>query len=538
MTCEHCANAIDTALGRVDGVLDASTSYASGQARVVTKQSVSADALTEAVRATGYRVLRVESADAPGEAAGRSDAEVDLAIVGSGSAGVAAAIRAAEAGARVVVVEAGTLGGTCVNVGCVPSKTLIRAAEAHHRASHVAFAGLAPRAGSIEWDRLVAQKDELVGELRQAKYADVLASYPSISVVRGRAAFRRDGALEVDGSIVRARKILVATGASPWAPPIPGLADTPYLTSTSALALEALPPSMIVLGASAVGLELAQMFARVGTQVTLLEALPRIAPAEDEAVSAALAGYLREEGLRVRAGVDVRRVSSVPAGVQVEIADGDDVGVLSAASLLVATGRRPNTAGMGLEEAGIRLGPKGEVVVDEHLRTARPNVYAAGDVIGDPAFVYVAAYAGSLAADNALNGDGRRYDLSVVPRVTFTDPAIASIGLTEAQARAQIANVRVSTLPMSYVPRAIAARDTRGLIKLIADASSNLLVGAHILAPEAGDLINQAALAMRFGIRVDEIASMLYPYLTNAEGLKLAAQTFEKDVAKLSCCAA
>lgn len=538
MTCDHCATAIDTALGRVEGVLDASTSYPSGESRVVTGASVSADALTDAVRAKGYRVLRVEENGAPGETAARSDADVDLAIVGSGSAGVAAAIRAAEAGARVVVVEAGTLGGTCVNVGCVPSKTLIRAAEAHHRASHIAFAGVSARAGSLEWDRLVAQKDELVNELRQAKYADVLASYPSISILRGRAAFRRDGALEVDGNVVRARKVLIATGASAWAPPIPGLAETPYLTSTDALALGALPPSMIVIGASAVGLELAQMFARLGTEVTVLEALPRIAPAEDEAVSAALSAYLREEGLRIRAGVRIRRVSSVPAGVRVEIADGDSVGVLSAAALLVATGRRPNTAGMGLEEAGISLGPKSELVVDEHLRTTRPNVYAAGDVTGDPAFVYVAAYAGNLAADNALNGDGRRYDLSVVPRVTFTDPAIASIGLTEAQARAEIANVRVSTLPMSYVPRAIAARDTRGLIKLIADASTNLLVGAHILAPEAGDLINQAALAMRFEIRVDEIASMLYPYLTNAEGLKLAAQTFDKDVAKLSCCAA
>lgn len=538
MTCDHCATSIDAALGRVEGVLDASTSYASGESRVVTGASVSAGALTDAVRAKGYRVLRVEEADAPGETAGRSDADVDLAIVGSGSAGVAAAIRAAEAGARVVVVEAGTLGGTCVNVGCVPSKTLIRAAEAHHRASHVAFAGLSARAGSLEWDRLVAQKDELVNDLRQAKYADVLASYPSISILRGRAAFRPDGALEVGGNVVRARKVLIATGARPWAPPIPGLAETPYLTSTSALALGALPPSMIVIGASAVGLELAQMFARVGTAVTVLEALPRIAPAEDQAVSEALTSYLREEGIRIRAGVSVRRVSSVPAGASVEIADGNDVGVLSAAALLVAAGRRPNTAGMGLEEAGIRLGPKGEVVVDEHLRTTRPNVYAAGDVIGDPAFVYVAAYAGNLTADNALNGDGRRYDLSVVPRVTFTDPAIASIGLTEAQARAEIGNVRVSTLPMSYVPRAIAARDTRGLIKLIADASTNLLVGAHILAPEAGDLINQAALAMRFEIRVDEIASMLYPYLTNAEGLKLAAQTFDKDVSKLSCCAA
>jgi len=212
--------------------------------------------------------------------------------------------------------------------------------------------------------------------------------------------------------------------------------------------------------------------------------------------------------------------------------------IIEGDQLLVATGRRPNTAEMGLEEAGIRLGKKGEVLVNEHLETSREGVYAAGNVIGDPAFVYVAADAGSLAADKALGEGNRRYDLSVVPRVTFTDPAVASVGLTEAEARREGLPIGVSKLPMSYVPRAIAARDTRGFIKLIANGATNQLIGAHILAPEAGDIIGQAVLAMRFGIRVEEMATLLHPYLTNAEGLKLAAQTFKKDVAKLSCCAA
>jgi mercuric reductase len=312
----------------------------------------------------------------------------------------------------------------------------------------------------------------------------------------------------------------------------------PYLTSTEALALVSLPKTMIVIGASAVGLELAQFYARMGTKVTVLEALPRIVPAEDADVGEALAAYLAEEGMDLHAGVNIRRVGGKAGRYSVELEKAGDTCTLSAEQLLVATGRRPNTKGMGLEEADIQLGKKGEVIVDEHLETTRKGVYAAGDVAGDPMFVYVSAYGGALAAENALCGNARKYDLSVVPRVTFTDPAVASVGLTEAQARERGIDVAVSRLPLAHVPRAIAARDTRGLVKLVADAKTNLLVGAHIVAPEAGEIIQPAAMMIRFGIRVDEVAAMLHPYLTLAEGIKLACQTFKKDVAKLSCCAA
>jgi len=206
--------------------------------------------------------------------------------------------------------------------------------------------------------------------------------------------------------------------------------------------------------------------------------------------------------------------------------------------LLVATGRRANTRGFGLDDAGIELGPKGEIRVNEHLQTSRPEVYAAGDVIGDPMFVYVAAYGGNLAADNALNGNSRHYDLSALPRVTFTDPQVASVGLTEDEARNKGIDLATSKLPLSYVPRALAARDTRGFIKLVADRRSNRLVGAHILATEAGEMIQEPTLAIKYGISIDDLAAAFHPYLTLSEGIKLAAQTFTKDVKKLSCCAA
>jgi mercuric reductase len=462
----------------------------------------------------------------------------DLAVLGAGSAGFAAAIRGTELGARVALIESGTLGGTCVNVGCVPSKTLIRAAEALHQRSHHGFAGVPATYGKAEWSLIRSQKDELVKELRSAKYVDVLRSYEGVTLIRGRAVVRSGPSVAFeDGRAVTARKLIVTTGASPWAAPIPGLENVPYLDSTSAMALERLPESMIVIGGSAVGLELAQMFARLGVRVTVLEVMPRILPGEAIGLGEALADHLRDEGIEVRTAVHVKQVTG-PAMYCVQFEAEGELREVCAEQLLVATGRRANTSRLGLEEVGVALGAKGEIRVDQHLRTSNHEIYAAGDVTGDPMFVYVAALAGTTAAENALNGDTRRYDLTALPKVTFTDPAVASVGLTVEDAEAAGIQAMVSHLSLEYVPRALAARDTRGFIQLVADASTRRLVGAHILAAEGGEMVTEPALAIRFGLTIDDLASSLHPYLTLSEGIKLAAQTFDRDVAKLSCCAA
>ncbi len=466
------------------------------------------------------------------------DESFDLAVIGGGSAGVAAAIRAADLGARTAIVEAGTLGGTCVNVGCVPSKTLIRAAETAFRARRHPFAGVETHVDRVCLADLVAQKSRLVQQLRRAKYEDVLTAYPTVRLLQGRASFQPDGTLAIGGAPVRAGKVVLALGARPWAPPIPGLADVPFLTSTEALDLADLPRRLLVVGASAVGLELAQLFARLGSEVIVLEMMPRVMPAEDAELAEALAGYLREEGVGIHPSATIRRVEGGPGGYRVEATVDGAARRFEAEALLLATGRRPNTRGMGLEQVGIALGSKGEILVDAHLETRRPGVYAAGDAIGDPMFVYVAAYAGALAAENALAGNRRTYDVSVVPRVTFTDPALAAVGLTEAEARARGLRVAVARLPLAHVPRAAVAHETRGLVKLVAEAATGRLLGAHVLAPEAGEMIQEAALAIVAGIPVATLGAMLHPYLTYAEGLKLAAQAFAKDVTRLSCCAA
>lgn len=540
MTCDSCAIHVTKALKSVTGVQDADVpGWQSGRATVVVGADVDAKAISTAVQQAGYtatvKTRKAVGGPAPENAGGGN--QFDLMVIGGGSAGFAAAIKGAELGFKVALVEAGVIGGTCVNVGCVPSKTLIRSVELYHLAGQHRFRGVHTTPGRINWPEVIAHKDELVNELRQAKYSDVLAAYPEITLIRGRARLTGKNDVEIDGKAYAPGKIVIATGAKPWAPPIPGLGDMPYLDSTSALDLKELPKSMIVLGANAVGLELAQTYARAGTYVTVLEVLPRIAPFEDEDISAALAKYLEEEGLRIVSNFRTTKVERRDGRYILSGSKNEAEVVFEAEQLLVATGRRPNTAGMGLEEAGVRLGKRGEILANDSLQTHNPFVYAAGDVTGRDMFVYVAAYSGQLAAENALAGAGRVYDAAYIPRITFTDPQVASAGLTEAQAREQGYEVRVSNLPMVHVPRALAARDTRGLIKLVLNATTDKLLGAHILAPEAGEMIQTAVLAIRFGITAPQLRETMFPYLTNAEGLKLATLAFDKDVAKLSCCA-
>ena len=538
MTCDSCALHVTNALQAVSGVEQAQVpDWQSGKAIVLAKPELNPEVLNAAVAQAGYNAT-VRAARNPstvpetGQTPTQSD--FDLIVLGGGSAGFAAAIKASELGFRAAIVNAGTLGGTCVNIGCVPSKALIRAMESFHSAGQRRFDGIQTLAGHLNWAQVIAQKDALVAELRQSKYADVLASHPNITLIEGQAQLSGDHSLSVDGKTFRYRKLILASGASPWIPPLPGLAETPYLTSTQALALTELPRSLIVLGANAVGLEIAQVYARAGSRVTVVELLPRIAPFEDEAVSAALQSELEAEGLRFFVNFKTAQVEHRSGRFSLTAEDG---ATLSAEQLLVATGRRPNTAGMNLSESGVSLGKRGEVLVNEHLQTSLPDVYAAGDVTGRDMFVYVAAYAGQLAAENALMDTGRVYDASYIPRITFTDPQIASAGLTESQAREQGYTVKTSLLPMKHVPRALTARDTRGLVKLVVNAETDHLLGAHIVAPEAGEMIQPAVLAIRFGISVQQLRETMFPYLTNAEALKLAVLGLEKDVSQLSCCA-
>jgi len=541
MTCDSCAHHVTQALQGVEGIVEVDVpGWQSSKARVVVEGDVPAEAIAAAVRDAGYAAT-LKSRRPVDKAASRNghggDKDYDLLVIGAGSGGFAAAIRGVELGQRVALVNDGTLGGTCVNVGCVPSKALIRAAEAWHRAGQQVFAGVTTRQESLDWDAVRSQKDSLVTGLRQSKYADVLAAYPDITFIPGRARFQADGSVLVGDKIIRARKYMITTGARPRMLPIPGAAEAGVLNSTTLMDLPQLPKSLIVLGGRAVALELGQAMARFGVQVVILQRSPRILPEHEEEISRALRESLQEEGVGVVTGVQVERIEREGEERVVSVRVNGSPQVYRAEQVLMALGRQPNTDGMGLAEVGVELNESGAIVVDGQMRTSHPDIYASGDCTTNPEFVYVAAAGGGIAAENALNGAGRVLDLSAMPAVIFTDPAVATVGLTEAQAKAQGYEVQTSLLPMSYVPRALAARDTRGLIKLVVDASTDQLLGAHILAPEAGEMIQTAVMALRFGATAQDLRDTLFPYLTNVEGLKLAALGFEKDVAMLSCCA-
>jgi len=536
MTCTDCEHHVTAALQQA-GAEQVSADFRRGVARFTWPESAGEAGLRAAVTRAGYTPgrLRAESPGAPMTPAG--DADYDLLVLGAGSAAFAAAIRGRDAGYRVALAEAGTLGGTCVNVGCVPSKALLAAGAAYWAAGHQRFAGITTATGPVDLAALVAQKDELVAALRQEKYADLVGAY-GFEVIPGYAAFTGPGSVEVNGRAVRPGAVLIATGASPAAPPVPGLAEVGYLTSTTALDLKAVPARLAVIGASAVGLELGQFFLHVGSSVTFLDVADRIAPFEEPEISEALANVLRGQGATIYAGArilaverdgDVRRIRAT--------VDGEDV-VVEADEILVATGRRPSTAGLGLEAGGVATDTRGAVVTDAQLRTANPRVWAAGDVTGAPQFVYVSAYQGALAAGNALLGERQEADLAGLPRVIFTTPPAAGAGLTEAQARAAGYQVTASVLPATAVPRALVNRDTAGVTKLIADAGTGELLGASVVGEGAGDVIQSAVLAIRHHITAAELAATFHAYLTTAESLKLAAQGFTRDVARLSCCAA
>jgi mercuric reductase len=467
----------------------------------------------------------------------KRDGGYDLAVIGAGSAGFSAAITAAEAGARVALIGHGKIGGTCVNFGCVPSKALIRAVETLHQAGTASrFEGISAKATMTNWAATMAQKQALVDELQGAKYIDVLGRYDTVAYIKGCAAFDDDGNLTVDGLPFNAAKVILATGSRPQMPAISGIDTVEALDSTSALELTELPTTMMVIGAGYIGVELAQMFARAGVAVTLVSRRGVLPEAEPE-VSEALEGYLADEGVTLVRVKSYDRIEQTPDGLHLyaKLAEGDTQ--LTAERLVVATGRVTNIDRLNLSAAGIAVGIHGGIEVDKQMRTSNPSVWAAGDVTGRDQFVYMAAYGAKLAANNAVEGAGRTYDNSTMAWVVFSDPQVAGVGLSEDQALAAGHEVVTSVLPLSAVPRALAARDTRGLIKLVAERDSKRLLGAQILAPEGADSIQTAAMALKAGLTYEELADTIMPYLTTVEGLKLAAQTFEKDVAALSCCA-
>ena len=552
MTCDSCAVHVKEALEKVPGVQSAVVSYAKGAAQLDLDPGTASDALTAVVAGLGYRATLADTSSTDnrtglhdkvrgwmGTADKGSDGERQLyiAVIGSGGAAMAAALKAVEQGAKVTLIERGTIGGTCVNVGCVPSKIMIRAAHiAHLRRESPFDGGVAATVPAIDRRKLVAQQQARVDELRHAKYEGILDGNPAITVLHGEARFKDNQNLVVrlnDGGehVVAFDQCLLATGASPAVPPIPGLKESPYWTSTEALVSDAIPERLAVIGSSVVALELAQAFARLGSQVTIL-ARSTLFFREDPAIGEAITAAFRAEGIKVLEHTQASQIAHVDGEFVLTTGHGE----LRADKLLVATGRTPNTRSLALEAAGVAVNAQGAIVIDKGMHTSTPHIYAAGDCTDQPQFVYVAAAAGTRAAINMTGGDAA-INLTAMPTVVFTDPQVATVGISEAEAHLKGIETDSRLLTLDNVPRALVNFDTRGFIKLVIEQGSGRLIGVQAVAPEAGELIQTAVLAIRAQMTVQELADQLFPYLTMVEGLKLAAQSFFKDVKQLSCCA-
>jgi mercuric reductase len=471
----------------------------------------------------------------------------DMLILGSGSTAFAAAIRAAELGKTAAMTEMRTLGGTCVNRGCLPSKNLIEAARIVWEAAHPRYPGLAPVKMDVNFAELITQKQEVVEAYRGKKYKSILTDDENIQVFDGKAELVDAHTVRVGDVTLSGDQILVATGTRPVIPKIDGLDDVPYLTSDLLTTgeiqeLTELPESIIIVGAGYIALELGQMFHRFGTKVTILERSQVILPRYEPEVSDALTFILRKEGLKVVTEAQVTRVSQKSKNeIEVTANVSGKTQTFTAQKLLIATGREPNTDGIGLEKVRVLMDERGYVKVNAELQTNTPNIWAAGDVIGNqtdsqPA-TPVGAHDGVIVAKNALAGAHQKADHRVIPRVIFTDPQVAVVGQTDEEVVGSGVRCWCGTIPLDYVPRAGATHQTDGIAKIVIDRDTQEVKGVSLVMPNAGEVIHEAAMAMRFHAKLDDFIDMIHVYPTMAEALKIAAISYFKDPAKLSCCA-
>lgn len=533
MTCDHCATSIEKDFENRSGIHSKEVNYKEAKGHFTFDPStITKEDIIKTVNQGNYKVKNVvgESADVKSGENG----QYDLIIIGGGSAAFSAATTAAEIGLSVLMVNAGLdIGGTCVNVGCVPSKHLIRNAEQIHKAQHSPFKGVSSATPQVDYKAIIRQKKELVTALQKKKYLDVVNKLDTVTVLEGWARFVDAHTIEVDGKQYKGMKFLLATGATTKVPEIEGLQEVGYLTNESLFELEEQPKHLIVLGAGYIALEIAQAYSRFGTKVTILHRSERILRTQAADITDELTTHLKGEGIAIHTNVRIEKFEK--AGDTIKAITHE--GVFEASHVLVATGSKANTFRVDIEKTGLALLPSGHIKVNEKQETNVPHIYAAGDCTNTPAFVYTAAKEGKVAVLNAFQSANAKVDYTGLPWVVFTDPQVAGAGMDEQAAAQAGIPYETSVVPLSEVPRAQAALDTRGFIKLIRNTENDKLIGGRIVAPEGGELAMQLSLAIKAGMTVEELADAFHPYLTLSEGIKLAAITFSKDVAELSCCA-
>ncbi len=547
MTCDGCARTIEKALSGTDGILKEYVSFVKGVGEFeIDEDIITKEKVAELINSTHYKVVeKIKSGEKnfSGKSTTESttenhsgDFDYDLIIIGGGSAAFAAAIKASSLLKTVLMINDGLpIGGSCVNVGCVPSKTLIRNAEQFYYSNHPNFSGIIPGNNRLNFKESIRQKKELVSSLRKEKYIDVLKDDSNVTIIEGRAELLKNRTVTVNGKIFTSKKILLSTGSSTFIPDIPGLNDVNYLTNVSLYDLEEMPEHLLIIGGRYIALENTQLFARLGAKVTILQRSNRIIPEETDDVSDELSKYLSAENIEIKTGVKIKSIKEKTGKIIVVSDIKGKPETIEGSHLFVAAGRKGNSG--NFVKAGVETFGNGFVKTDEFLQTNIPDIYAAGDITGEYLFVYSASYEGALAVENMFGDKKRPKDYSVFPWVIFTDPQIAGVGMNEKQAAENNIEFDVSTIFLKDIPRALAARNKKGFIKLLRDRNSDKLIGARIVASEGSELLMEISLAIKYGITAEELKNLFHPYLTLSEGVKLAAIGFDTDVRKLSCCA-
>lgn len=464
--------------------------------------------------------------------------DFDLIIVGGGAGAFAAAIRANELGAKTALINSGLpLGGTCVNVGCVPSKTLLWAGETMHHAEHHGIPGVEIEIKHFDFQKVVQDELSLVERMRNEKYEKVLRNLEHVTAIEGKATFISETEVEVNGEKLSAEKFIIATGSTANVPPIEGIQETGFVTHIEALQMEKQPKELVVIGAGPVGLEFAQMFARFGTKVTVLQRGSSILPQVEKILTDRLTEVLAKEGVNIITNAEAKS-TRVEGGKKVvvftvdgkeQIAQGDEI--------LLAAGKTANTEGLNLEAVGVEVNERKSVVVNKTLQTTNPHIYAVGDVTNAPArYETTAGREGTLAAENILKGTTLSIDYDTVPFTVFTDPQIAGVGTSESRQMKEQGVCNCRTVSFEAVPKAIIMHRTEGFIHMAVDTKSPKIVGMQILAPNAGELIATGMMIVKNGNTIDEVVNSLPMFPTLSEAIKIAALSFTKDISKLSCC--
>lgn len=465
-------------------------------------------------------------------------AEFDLIIIGGGAGAFAAAIRANELKAKTALINAGLpLGGTCVNVGCLPSKILIHAGEVLHMASNHNVGGIELEVKKFDFNKVIKDEMAMVEMSRKDKYEKVLAGLEYVSFIEGYAKFTGEKEIEINGEKISAGKFIIATGSTANVPPINGIKEAGYLTHIEALQLEKQPKELVIVGAGPVGLEFAQMYTRFGTKVTILQKGKNVFGGGEPELIDRLAEILQSEGIAIKTNVDVKSAKKENGKKIVVFGVDGKQEEISADEILLAAGKTPNTKNLGLENVGVEVNGRRAVVVDKFFQTSKPHIFAVGDVSNAPLRLETTAgREGTLAAQNAISGTKNSIDYDSVPYTIFTDPQFASVGWTEEKQMKETNTCACRTVPFEIIPKAQIIRRTEGLIKMGVDPKTKQILGVHILAPNAGDLIAQAATFIKNKNTIDDLLRSTPVFPTLSESFKYAALAFTKDLSKLSCC--